>query len=89
MANITDFANWLGGVDLSNYNEVESSYRSMEEKTLKGVLDTALTNNGVLIVSSTKTNNKHILAFPEAKAPFIKHLEHNYCANMDIESWYG
>ena len=90
MATITDFNEWLDGIDLSDFNDVYSLYHSVADveewgcyNTIKGKAD------GQYIVSSIECEDKLLLASEKARDYFLNTIEKQYCEDMDIESYYG
>lgn len=88
MATITDFQAWLDEIDLDNYDDVDSLYRSVKENDNYGLFKTEVAPNGQYIVSSTIATNKLRLASGLAKDTFLRLIEKVFCNNEPEETWY-
>lgn len=87
---ITDFSAWLACMDLSDYEDIYSLYRSVEECETYGSFDTQIakgSNNG-WIVKATYIDESLHLASEKAKNTFLSMIEKRYFKGMDAEGWY-
>lgn len=89
METLTEFQDWLDEIDLSDYEDVYSLYRSVNENEEFGMFKTDIAKNGQIIVSCSIIDDKLRLCSEKAKKAFLHLLETKYCEGMDIESWYG
>lgn len=91
MATITDFNDWLDGIDLSDFNDVYSLYHSVSDVEEWGCFNTIKGKaEGQYIVSSIECSDINLfLASEKARDSFLSTIEKKYCEDMDIESYYG
>lgn len=89
MASTTDFQEWLGGTDLSDYNDVYSLYYSVYNVEGFGSYDTEKTDNGGYVVTSCDNDMTLFLATEKAREAFLKKVEDDYCEGMGIEGYYA
>lgn len=86
-----DFSAWLICMDLSDYEDIYSLYRSVEECETYGSFDTQIakgSNNG-WIVKATHIDESLYLASEKAKNTFLSMIENRYFNGMDVEGWYA
>ena len=86
-----DFSAWLICMDLSDYEDIYSLYRSVEECETYGSFDTQIAkgfNNG-WIVKATYIDESLHLASEKAKETFLSMIENRYFNGMDVEGWYA
>lgn len=86
-----DFSEWLVCMDLSDYEDIYSLYRSVEECETYGSFDTQIakgSNNG-WIVKATYIDESLHLASEKAKNTFLSMIEKRYFKGMDAEGWYA
>ena len=91
MATLTDFSAWLSCLDLSNYEEIYSLYRSVAECDEYGMYNTQVANgvNNGWIVKATFLDDTLHIASDKAKRVFLSQIEANYFNGMDLEGWYA
>ena len=86
-----DFSEWLICMDLSDYEDIYSLYRSVEECETYGSFETQIakgSNNG-WIVKATYIDESLHLASEKAKNTFLSMIEKRYFNDMDAEGWYA
>ena len=86
-----DFSEWLICMDLSDYEDIYSLYRSVEECETYGSFETQIakgSNNG-WIVKATYIDESLHLASEKAKNTFLSMIENRYFNGMDVEGWYA
>ena len=86
-----DFSEWLVCMDLSDYEDIYSLYRSIEECDTYGSFETQIakgSNNG-WIVKATYIDESLHLASEKAKNTFLSMIEKRYFNSMDVEGWYA
>ncbi len=86
-----DFSEWLICMDLSDYEDIYSLYRSVEECETYGSFETQIakgSNNG-WIVKATYIDESLHLASEKAKNTFLSMIEKRYFNSMDVEGWYA
>ena len=86
-----DFSAWLICMDLSDYEDIYSLYRSVEECETYGSFDTQIAkgfNNG-WIVKATYIDESLYLASEKAKNTFLSMIEKRQFNGMDVEGWYA
>ena len=86
-----DFSEWLVCMDLSDYEDIYSLYRSVEECETYGSFETQIakgSNNG-WIVKATYIDESLHLASEKAKNTFLSMIEKRYFNDMDAEGWYA
>lgn len=86
-----DFSEWLICMDLSDYEDIYSLYRSVEECETYGSFETQIakgSNNG-WIVKATYIDESLHLASEKAKNTFLSMIEKRYFNGMDVEGWYA
>lgn len=86
-----DFSEWLICMDLSDYEDIYSLYRSVEECETYGSFETQIakgSNNG-WIVKATYIDESLHLASEKAKETFLSMIENRYFNGMDVEGWYA
>ena len=86
-----DFSGWLICMDLSDYEDIYSLYRSVEECETYGSFETQIakgSNNG-WIVKATYIDESLHLASEKAKNTFLSMIEKRYFNDMDAEGWYA
>lgn len=86
----TNFKTWIEEIDLSesDYEEIDSLYRSVNEIDDFGLFKTESTKNGQYIVSCSTIDDKLILASEKARAAFLSFIENEYCDGNE-EGWYA
>ncbi|MBO7572639.1 MAG: hypothetical protein J6T48_10875 [Bacteroidales bacterium] len=86
----TNFKIWIEEIDLSksDYEEIDSLYRSVNEIGDFGLFKTESTKNGQYIVSCSTIDNKLILASEKARTAFLSIIENEYCDGNE-EGWYA
>lgn len=89
MATTTDFNEWLDGIDLHDYDDIDSLYRSVKENDEYGLFKTQVAPNGQYIVSSSITEDKLRLASGTAKEAFLRLIETRFCNGEFEEAWYA
>ncbi len=89
METITDFQAWLDEIDLDNYDDIDSLYRSVNENDKYGMFETKVAPNGQYIVSSTIADDKLRLASDKAKDCFLHLIEKVYCNGEPEDIWYS
>lgn len=88
---IKDFSEWLICMDLSDYEDIYSLYRSVEECETYGSFETQIakgSNNG-WIVKATYLDEALHLASEKAKETFLSMIENRCFNGMDVEGWYA
>ena len=78
-------------MDLSDYEDIYSLYRSVEECETYGSFETQIakgSNNG-WIVKATYIDESLHLASEKAKNTFLSMIEKRYFNDMDAEGWYA
>ena len=86
-----DFSEWLVCMDLTDYEDNYSLYRSVEECETYGSFETQIakgSNNG-WIVKATYIDESLHLASEKAKNTFLSMIENRYFNGMDVEGWYA
>jgi hypothetical protein len=91
MSTTTDFQEWLGNVELEDYEEVYSLYRAVKDATSFGIFDVELAKGGGerWIVTASSTDQSLLIASGDAKAAFLQHLTGEYYGDLDMEGWYS
>lgn len=88
---ITDFSAWLACMDLSDYEDIYSLYRSVAECDEYGMYKTQVANginNGWIVKATFLEDTLHI-ASDKAKQTFLSMIEKQYFNGMDLEGWYA
>ena len=91
MATITDFNSWLSCIDLTDYNDVYSLYRTVTDLDEYGsfvIRKTVRGNDSAYFLKSSECDDTLMLASEKAKETFLYHLEQKFCGDMDMEGWY-
>lgn len=91
MATTQDFKGWLDSIDLENYDDVDSLYRTVETLTDYGVFSIAKANgedNGWIVSSDYADESLHI-ASEQARQTLLGMIETKYCEGMSEEGWYA
>jgi hypothetical protein len=86
----TDFSEWLEGVDLSNYDDVDSLYRTVEELSDYGafsIKEANGDNNGWIVYAIDSEDTLHIKT-EKARDSFLALIEEEYCEGMSEHAWY-
>lgn len=87
---ITDFGAWLNCVDLSDYNDVYSLYRSVKDVDEYGGFKTVAGRKaGTYIVHACECDDDLLLASEAARAYFLSIIEMTHCGDVDIEAYYA
>ncbi len=89
---ILDFKDWLGGIDLKNYDDVHSLYMSIQQIDAYGGFSTTVrdTKNGEqFCIKCDWCEQPLILQSEKARQYMLKHIEQNHCGDMDMNSWYA
>lgn len=91
MATITDFKEWLQGVDLDDYNDVYDLYCAVNSVADIGMFECLKkeSDNSMYFVKSTTTDDVLLLASDKARNYFIDHLNTTFAGDLDIEGWYN
>ena len=88
MSTTTNFDEWIAQIDLDDYEEIDSLYRSVNEVTSYGLFSTQRTKNEGYIVKSKWGENSLLLASEKARASFLRKIENEYCDGNE-EGWYA
>lgn len=91
MATSQDFKSWLDGIDLEDYDDVDSLYRTVETLTNYGVFSIAEANgvdNGWIVSSEYADESLHIPS-EKARQTLLSMIESKYCEGMSEEGWYA
>lgn len=91
MATTTNFNEWFDAIELSDYEEVDSMYRSVSECTDYGLYKTQTAkgvDNGWILSCEGVDFSLHILT-QKAKEEFLREIEERYCNNEPEDAWYS
>jgi hypothetical protein len=93
MAKVTDYKEWLSGVDLDGHQKVYDLYRSVGNFEGAGIFHTAkeVTNDGYqYLVQAQGTADSLFLESDQAKFEFLEYLAKNYTDEQegDVQKWY-
>ena len=91
MAVTTEFHPWLKALELDDYREVYSLYKSVETCSPVGIFDVRpATGTNRWLVRAPHLSEELLLASIEAQQAFLLQIKHDYCApDLDLESWYS
>lgn len=91
METTTDFSAWLSCLDLTNYEEIYSLYRSVADCDEYGMYSTQVANgvNNGWIVKATFLDDALHIASDKAKHMFLSIIAAKYFNGMDLEGWYA
>ncbi|MBE9464006.1 hypothetical protein ACFP1I_07585 [Dyadobacter subterraneus] len=93
MAKVTDYKNWLSGVDLENHENVYQLYNSVSNFEGSGIFYTSkeITNTGnIYHVKAEGSEDTLLLENDENRFEFLDFLSSEYtdAEDKDIEKWY-
>ena len=91
MDTTNDFEEWLAENDLSDYDDVDSLYRTVNELSDYGMFsikEANGNNNGWILYSDDCDKTLHILN-ENARTGFLRMIEYRYCEGMSEEGWYA
>ena len=93
MAKVTDYQNWLSGVDLENHEDVYNLYNSVSNFEGSGIFYTSkeVTNTGYqYLIKADGHEDILFLDSDESKFAFLEYLADNYtdAEEGDVEKWY-
>lgn len=89
MNTITNFEDWIALIDLDDYEEIDSLYRSVDEVTSYGSFSTQRTKNEQgYIVKSDGVDDLLLLASEKARISFLRKIEDEYCDGNE-EGWHA
>lgn len=91
MSTTQDFKDWLDGLELKDYDDIDSLYRTVETLTDYGVFSIAEANgedNGWIVTSEYADEAIHI-ASEKARQTLLSMIESRYCEGMSEEGWYA
>ena len=92
MNTITDFDAWLGCIDLSDYNDVYSLYRTVQDLSDWGPFTIKYNESASghkCFLSSPECDDTLMLASELARTAFLRKLVSDYCGGLDMESYYS
>ena len=87
---IYDFDEWFDLIELEDYEDVNSLYRSVEECDEYGRFNTqeAKGEDNGWIVSELDLDQALHLKSNKAREYFLRTIEDKYCEGMNMEGWY-
>ncbi|RYG22747.1 MAG: hypothetical protein EOO01_44900 [Chitinophagaceae bacterium] len=91
MATITDFKEWISGVDLEDHNEVYCLFNAVKKFEEWGGFDCKEreTSRGrMYFVKCSYSDDVLMLASEKARTYFLDYLEKTYAGEMGMEGWY-
>ena len=86
-----NFDEWFGNVELENYDDVDSLYRTVNDLSDYGmfsIADANGTNNGWILYADGYDITLHIKS-QLAKDTFLSIIEKRFCEGMSEEGWYA
>lgn len=92
MNTITDFNSWLGCIDLSDYNDVYSLYRTVSDLSPWGSFEIKVKNASAgeqYFLTSCECDDVLMLATEKARIAFLRKLVSDNCGDLDMESYYS
>lgn len=89
MGTITDFDEWLEFIDLSDFNDVYSLYRTVEDLSNWGSFSIEEGSENKYFLKSSECDKTLMLASEKARTAFLKKIESDHCGDLDIESYYS
>ena len=90
MITISDFADWLDQVELEDYDEIDSLYRTVDSLSNYGIFLIAAAkgvDNGWILTAEFCDAALHIQS-EKARKTFLSLIETRYCEGMSEEAWY-
>lgn len=91
MATIADFKEWLEEIDLTDYDDVDSLYRTVSDLSdygLFSIQEARGTDNGWILYADGCDDTLHIKT-EKARALLLRIIEDDYCEGMSEEGWYA
>jgi hypothetical protein len=91
MSTTIDFQEWLGNVELEDYEEIYSLYRAVKDATSFGIFDVkpARGSGERWIVTASCTDQSLLIVSSDARTALLLHLTKTYCGDLDMEGWYA
>ena len=83
---ITDFKEWLGMVE-PNVEEIHNIYNAVERKSDFADVNVSQNPNRTWLVEYYA--HDPLLLTDLSRKAMLRHIEHEYCKGLDMESWYG
>ena len=87
----TDFNDWLDQLDLSDYEEIDSLYRAVDEINEYDCFkmeEARGTNNGWVLTCDGYDIDPLLIRTEYARQTFLHIIEDRYCDGMSEEGWY-
>ncbi len=87
---MTDFKDWTFALDLDDFEEIDSLYRSVKEVDNYGLYRTVRgRKEGTYVVTASFIDDSLFLASEKARDAFLKYIEDTYCGGEPEEAWYA
>lgn len=90
MITISNFDEWLDQVELEDYDDIDSLYRTVDSLTNYGQFSITVANgvdNGWILTAEYGDAALHIQS-EKARSTFLSIIETRYCEGMSEEGWY-
>jgi len=88
MSTITDFGEWLDGLDLNYWGDIESLADSVSLTTQMGMFNTTQAPNADRwFVKADDYDTTLMLGSDLAKTTFLRYIDTRYCYGEGIEAW--
>ncbi len=89
MATITDFNSWLlVTVNESDYNDIYNLYCTIAYGEGQGCYEIS-NKNGMWFLKYITSSDTLMIASEKARQTLLSIIEHEYCGDMDIESFWS
>ena len=86
---ITDFNDWTFALDLEDYEEIDSLYKSVKQVSDYGMYRTVEGRKpGTFIVTASFLDDSLFLASEKARSAYLRYIEEKYCGGAPEETWY-